>query len=105
MKIQFTVGLFSRLKGRLGGSIYYVHRGTTQAARAPYIDRGPSPAQQAQRDLFKKVDQTFISLDAEERAAWRHAATRRKKFSNYAYFMSINLRRAKAGQEILRLPI
>lgn len=100
MKYEFDKVLFNSLKGKLGGYIYYVWKKTTYCIRITYKDIPETAGQRPVRKAFLKVDIAFRSLTPIQRHAWRLAATRRKKFTNYSYFMSINIKRVLDGLPI-----
>lgn len=102
MKYEFNKVLFNSLKGKLGGYIYYVWKKTTYCIRITYKDHPETLKQRPIRKAFAKVDICFQSLTPIERHAWRLAATRRKKYTNYSYFMSINIKRVLAGLPITK---
>lgn len=102
MKYEFNKVLFNSLKGKLGGYIYYVWKKTTYCIRITYTDHPETPLQRPIRKAFAAVDISFQSLTLPERHAWRLAATRRKKYTNYSYFMSINIKRVLDGLPITK---
>ncbi len=104
MKYILSKAIVTSITGRLGGYVYYQGASDWELMRKPYVDKPPSPAQEDVRLTFKKVDNAFVGLGLEERDLWRHAATKRKKYTNYAYFMSLNLKRLFSGKEIILLP-
>lgn len=104
MKYILQKSIVRSITGRLGGYIYYQGTSNWELIRIPYIDKPPSSAQEEIRLKFKEVDKAFIALGLAQRMLWRHAATKRKKYTNYAYFMSLNLKRVFSGEEILLLP-
>ncbi len=105
MKYILSKAIITSITGRLGGYIYYQGASDWELMRKPYVDRPPSPAQEEVRLKFKEVDNAFVSLNKADRELWRHAATKRKKYTNYSYFMSFNLQRLFSGKEILLLPL
>lgn len=100
MKYEFRKVLFTSLTGRLGNFIYYVWKKQVYCIRMPYRDTKVHPKQLPVRDAFVKADEAFQTLSPEQRHAWRLAATRKKKFTNYAYFMSVNISKALQGQDL-----
>lgn len=101
MKYEYSKVLFNTLSGRMGNYIYYVWKKQTYCIRLTYRDTKVHPLQIPVRDAFVKADEAFKTLSPESRHAWRLAATCRKKYTNYAYFMSINIKRALRGQILI----
>jgi hypothetical protein len=96
MIYKFDKVLFNSLKGRLGGYIYYVWKKNT------YKDHPETLKQRPIRKAFSKVDVAFRSCTPAQRHAWRLSATRHKKYTNYSYFMSINIKRVLEGLPITK---
>lgn len=102
MKYEFNKVLFNSLKGKLGGYIYYVWKKETYCIRITYKDFHETARQRPIRKAFTDVDIVFRSLTVYERHAWRLAATSRKKYTNYCYFMAINIKRVLSGLSITK---
>lgn len=104
MIFEYKRTLFNTISGKLGGYIYYVWKKKTYCIRRTYVDTEEHPKQRIVREAFVKADDAFKGLGPEQRHAWRLAATRRKKYTNYAYFMHINIKLALAGK-VLQLEV
>lgn len=100
MKYEFKKVLFNSLTGRLGNFIYYVWKKQVYCIRLPYRDTKVHPKQETVREAFLEADDAFKTLSPEQRHAWRLAATRKKKFTNYAYFMQVNIKLALQGKKL-----
>lgn len=100
MRYEFKKVLFNSLTGRMGNFIYYVWKKKTYCIRLPYRDTKVHPKQEVIRDAFVKADEAFQTLSPQQRHAWRLAATKKKKFTNYAYFMSVNIKLALQGKTL-----
>lgn len=104
MKVEYSRVLFNTIWGKMGNYVYYMWKKKIYCIRTTYKDSKVCPLQLPIRDAFVKADEAFKTLSPEVRHAWRLAATRRKKHTNYAYFMSINIKLALAGK-VLKLEV
>jgi hypothetical protein len=93
--------IINNLTGKLGNAVYYGRPGSTRCIRRVYVDTMETPAQLAVRIKFKLVDRAFMALSQEKRKTWQAIATRRHRYTGYAYFMSVNLCRLHQGKEII----
>lgn len=98
---EFRKVLYNTIKGKLGGYIYYEWKKKIYCIRQTYTDKKETPAQRVVRDAFIQSDDAWRGLSYAYRDGWRMAATRRKKFTGYALFMSTNIKRVLQGLEII----
>jgi len=71
--------------------------------RKHYEDKKETLLQEDWRKKYRQVDQTWINMTQPERELWR-LLTWRRSYSNYANFMSENLKRVRAGLPIIKIP-
>jgi hypothetical protein len=90
----------TKLTGKLGNAIYYHRPGGITCIRRTYADKKETPAQLAVRLKFKLVDRAYMALSPEKKKAWQTAATRRHRYTGYAYFMARNLGNLHSGRDI-----
>lgn len=104
MKYVLNEMLFTKVQGKLGNDVIYMYKGILRVVRKRYIDKAGTTEQLDVRDKFNLADDAFLSLTYDQQQAWRHAATARKKGTNYSYFISINMTNLFAGKPILYDP-
>ena len=71
--------------------------------RARYKDQEIHEKQYAWRDVYRKVDAQWKTLGKPERNKWRLRPWK-KGWSNYAFFMSVNLKNARCGRPLQLVP-
>ena len=95
--------LVTVISGRFGEYIFTPRQGQDPTIRGVYADRKETEKQKEWRTKYEKVDDTWKSLTPAERDCWRLRPWK-KAWSNYAYFMSRNLRAVATGADIDLVP-
>jgi len=88
------------LQGRIGTSVVAAYRRKNRMARKRYKDLKESGSQANVRGIYSSVDKVWIGLKQPKRNEWRSGPWRRG-WSNYARFMSVNLKRKFAGKDVI----
>lgn len=95
-KIKTNNTLVTLGTGPLGQAVLATWKHTGMYARRKYKDSKRSVKQIAWREKYTTADRVWINATKEEREAWRPRRWR-PAWSNYAEYMSYNLRRVRDG--------
>lgn len=91
------------LSGTLGTGVLARYKKTKIYIRKKYKDNKETISQAEWRQQYRRADQVYINMTQDERDKWRAGNWERAQ-SNYAKFMSCNLKRLRAGLEIIKIP-
>lgn len=103
VRIYAQGAIIVKAVGRFAGFVIATWRREICYIRRTWKEIEATPKQLEVRRLYSEVDRLWRRLSREEKEAWRKIA-RGEGISNYAAFMAVNLKRAFAGEPLLRIP-
>ena len=89
--------------GLNGAYVTWRRKGGGLSMRARYWDTQETVAMARQREMYRIVDYLWSELTVAQKNLWRNFKWKRG-WSNYAYFMSVNLKRKALGLPLLVVP-
>ena len=103
MSISNISGVVAGIMGKIGTTVYNRRTKKGYVARTAYKEGAPTEKQKEQRLYYQQCDILWGSLTEEQKNEWKKV-TWGKGHTRYSTFMSVNLKRARAGLPLKRTP-